>query len=93
MRTYYVATRILFVLVHAASDTEARELGQTALDTLYEERLRRPVSVEIQTVRLATEDEIDLERRDTPKDPRRRTVPASAELVIRSGRELTTEFL
>ena len=93
MRTYYVATRILFVLVPAASDTEARKLGQTALDTLYQERLRRPVSAEIQMVRLATDDEIDLERRDAAKDPRRRTVPAAAELVIRSGGELTTEFL
>ncbi len=93
MRTYYVATRILFVLVPAASDTEARKLGQTALDTLYQERLRRPVSAEILEVRLATDDEIDLEHRDDAKDHRRRTVPAAAELVIRSGGELTTEFL
>lgn len=93
MRTYYVATRILFVLVPAASDTEARKLGQTALDTLYQERLRRPVSAEIQMVRLATDDEINLQHREITKDPCRRTVPASAELVIRSGGELTTEFL
>jgi len=91
-RTYYVATRILFVLVQAADETEARELGQAALNSLYGARLRRPVTTAIQTLRLASEDEIALLRRDQPSG-RRRTVPASAEILMRRGGDLTTEFL
>lgn len=91
-RTYYVATRILVVLVQASDETEARGLGQAALDSLYAKRLRRPVAATIREVRPATDDEIALDRRDQRKG-RRRTVPASAEILIRGGTDLTTEFL
>jgi hypothetical protein len=57
---YYVATRAVFVLVDAASEAEARRLGENALGELYHARLRRKVPVDIRIVRPATPDEIDI---------------------------------
>lgn len=63
MTTYYVATLARYVLVDAAGETQARELGRAALHDLYadlRERLGREVPIEIRIVREATEDEIEL---------------------------------
>jgi hypothetical protein len=63
MTTYLVATLARYVLVDAESESEARRLGQPALDDLYadlRERLGKDVPIEIRTVREATQDEIDL---------------------------------
>lgn len=63
MTTYYVATLARYVLVDAADETQARELGRAALHDLYadlRERLGRDVPIEIRTVREATGDEIEL---------------------------------
>lgn len=63
MKTYYVATLARYVLVEAEDESQARELGQTALHDLYadlRERLGRDVPIEIRTVREAAQDEIEL---------------------------------
>jgi hypothetical protein len=63
MTTFYVATLARYVLVEAANETEARQLGAAALHELYADlraKLGRDVPIEIRTVRLATSDEIDL---------------------------------
>ncbi len=63
MTTFYVATRAFYVLVEAANETEARQLGQPALQKLQADvsaRVRE-LPVEIRVVRPATDDEIELE--------------------------------
>ena len=63
MTTYYVATLACYVLVEARNETQARELGCAALHDLYadlREKLGRKVPIDIQTVRLATDDEMEL---------------------------------
>lgn len=63
MTMYYVATLARYVLVDAATDTEARSLGHAALYDLYEdvrERVGREVPIDIHTVREASADEIEL---------------------------------
>ncbi len=63
MTTYYVATLARYVLVDAADEAEAIAQARPALHELYadlRERLGREVSIEIRTVRPATDDEIDL---------------------------------
>jgi hypothetical protein len=65
MRTYYVATLARYVLVEAENEHHARERGHASLCELYadlRERLGREVPINIQTVRPATEDEIELWR-------------------------------
>lgn len=61
MTTYYVATLACYVLVEANDETEAREKGHAALQTLYAELRQRSTSdevpIEIRTVREADEDE------------------------------------
>ncbi len=64
MTTFYVATRARYVLVEAANETEARRLGQYALQNLrvrYDKALglvAQPVAIQI--VRPATDAEIEL---------------------------------
>ena len=59
MTTYYVATLARYVLVEAASDAEARYRGHDALLELYaKDGAVDDVSINIRTVRPATEDEI-----------------------------------
>jgi hypothetical protein len=63
MTTFFVATLARYVLVDAPYEAAARELGRPALYELYAEtraRLGRDVPIEIQVVRPATTDEIDL---------------------------------
>ena len=63
MNTYLVATLARYVLVDARDETEARELAIPGLHALYadvRQRLGRDVPIEIRTVRLATQDEIEL---------------------------------
>lgn len=65
MTTYYVATLARYVLVDANDETQARELGETALHELYADlhaKLGREVPIHIQTIRPATADEIELWR-------------------------------
>src|SRR4029079_16435849 len=64
MTTYYVATLARYVLVEADSEAQARERGQDALRDLYaeDERASRSGPIRIATVRLATDDEIELMR-------------------------------
>ncbi len=65
MAMYYVATLARYVLVDAAHENDARELGLAALHELYadvRERLGRDVSINITTIRPASSDEIDLWR-------------------------------
>ena len=65
MTTYFVATLARYVLVDADNEFTARERGQAALYDLYadlRERLGREVSINILTVRPATQDEIELWR-------------------------------
>ncbi len=65
MKTYYVATLARYVLVDAADESQARELGQFALHELYADlraKLGREVPINIQTIRPATEDEIQFWR-------------------------------
>jgi hypothetical protein len=59
MTTFYVATRASYVLVDAADETQARQLGQPALAALYRETLGIDVPIQIHTVRLPTSDEIE----------------------------------
>lgn len=63
MKTYYVATLARYVLVDARDETEARSLGRDSLHDLYadlRERFGRNIPIEIQTIRPATDAEIDL---------------------------------
>jgi hypothetical protein len=63
MTAYFVSTLARYVVVNAENETEARELGQVALHALYadlREGLGREVPIEINTVRPATTDEIDM---------------------------------
>ena len=63
MKTFYVATLARYVLVDAADEAEAASLGQDALHALYADlraKHGRDIPIEIQTVRLATDAEIDL---------------------------------
>ena len=65
MTTYFVATMARYVLVKAENEHHARELGHAALHKLYadlREHLGREVPINIQTVRPATDDEIELWR-------------------------------
>ena len=61
IKTYLVATHARYVLVQAADEATARDLGHTSLYDLYADlraRLGREVPVQIHTVRLAADDEI-----------------------------------
>ena len=65
MTTYYVATLARYVLVEAANEADARELGQAALHELYagvRDRLGKEVAIDIRTIRPATSDEIEFWR-------------------------------
>jgi len=57
MTTYLVATIARYVLVEAADETAARELGKVGLQKLYDDPNREIV---IHTIREATESEIQL---------------------------------
>lgn len=57
MTTYYVATLANYVLVDAANETDARELGRAVLA-----ELTGSATPNVQTIRLATGDEIELSR-------------------------------
>lgn len=92
-RTFYVATRILFVLVEAATEAEARSLGQSALDELYRKRLRRSVTANIRTLRLATDAEFSLDDRFRRSLRHRRTVPRFAQLLTQLGGTVRTRYL
>ena len=59
MSTYYVATLASYVLVDAADECEARREGATALSRMNAERGSN-APVHVRTVRLATDDEIEL---------------------------------
>ena len=63
MKTFYVATLARYVLVDAADETEAASLGQDALHALYADlraKHGRDIPIEIRTVHLARDAEIDL---------------------------------
>jgi hypothetical protein len=65
MPIYFVATRARYVLVNADDEVEARRLGEPMLYDLYAEvrrELGRDMPITIHTVRLATPDEIELQR-------------------------------
>ncbi len=55
MTTYYVATLATYVLVDAANELQARELGHAALV-----QLTGNATPHIRTIRHATDDEIEL---------------------------------
>ena len=57
MTTYYVATLATYVLVDAADELEARELGHASLV-----QLTGNATPNIRTIRHATDDEIELGR-------------------------------
>jgi len=57
MTTYYVATLASYVLVEAADKSVARQLGHAALV-----QLTGNATPHIRTIRLATNDEIELSR-------------------------------
>lgn len=57
MFTYYVATLANYVLVNAANEADARELGRAALV-----ELTGNATPNVRTIRLATNDEIELSR-------------------------------
>ncbi len=62
MTTYFIATLARYVLVDAENEDHARELGHAALHELYadlRERLGQDVPINILTIRLATDDEIE----------------------------------
>lgn len=63
---FYVATRAVYVLVEAASEADARRVGEVFLSELYRARLRRVVPVNVQTVRPATDTEIEAARIGSP---------------------------
>jgi len=57
MSTYYVATRIRYVLVEADDENNARNIGDVALHEMHADlgkRLGHEVPFEIRSVRLAT---------------------------------------
>lgn len=63
MKTYYVATLARYVLVDANDETGARSLGYAALHALYADmraKHGRDIPIDIKTIRLATDAEIDL---------------------------------
>jgi hypothetical protein len=65
MTTYYVATLAHNVLVDAASDDEARSLGEVALQELYadlQDGHAADAPINILTVRPATDEEVELQR-------------------------------
>ena len=65
MTTYLVATLARYVLVDAEDEDAARTLGAPKLHALYPDvraKLGRDVPINICTVRLATDDEIELQR-------------------------------
>ena len=92
-QTYYVATRILFVLVEAANESEAREHGQSALDHLYRQRLKRPVTADVRTVRPATEAELALDHGFRRSQRRRRVLPGYTQLLSQVGGRVRTRYL
>jgi hypothetical protein len=57
MTTYYVVTLACYVLVEAANEADARELGRAALV-----ELAGNATPNIRTIRPATDDEIELWR-------------------------------
>lgn len=57
MTTYYVATLATYVLVDAADELQARELGRVALI-----QLTGNATPNIRTIRHATDEEIELSR-------------------------------
>ncbi len=59
MTIYRVATLACYVLVEAENETEARQLGQSALEGRLRDE-RRDAPVVIRTVRPASADEIEL---------------------------------
>ena len=59
--TFYVATRTRYVLIDADTEQEARNEGRVKLQWLYmEEGLPNATSIEIHTLRTATDSEIEL---------------------------------
>lgn len=63
--TYYVATVARYVLVEAANEDEARRLAEPQLYELYAETRRQlgcDTPIQIHTVRLATAEEMKLQR-------------------------------
>ena len=58
MRKYYVATFSRYVIVDATDEATAREAGREALVELYADKPTTPIN--ILTVRLAADDEVDL---------------------------------
>jgi ABC-type dipeptide/oligopeptide/nickel transport system permease component len=65
MSTYFVATVACYVLVDAASEDEARRMAEPQLYEMYAEtrrKLGRDTPIQIHTVRLATAEEIKLQR-------------------------------
>ena len=63
MTMFYVATQARYVLVEAASESEARRLGQPALEELHADlgqQIGRDFPVEIHVVRPATGDETEM---------------------------------
>lgn len=58
MRKYYVATLSRYVIVDATGEATARDAGHAALVELCADRPDMPIN--ILTIRLATEGEVDL---------------------------------
>jgi hypothetical protein len=59
--TFYVATKTRYVLLDAETETEARSEGRVKLQWLYqEEGFDNVSSIEIHTLRTATDSEIEL---------------------------------
>ncbi len=56
MTLYYVATLARYVLVDAADEASARQIGQSALQAEAGDR----AAIQVRTVRPATDDEIEL---------------------------------
>ncbi len=60
---FYVATLARYVLVDAENEIQARQLGRAALHDLYadlREKLGRELPISIQTVRLASDAEMEM---------------------------------
>jgi hypothetical protein len=78
MTTYLVATLARYVLVEAANEDAARELGMPKLFELYADlrtKLGRDVPINICTVRPATDAEIELQRFHDEMVARERSAP------------------
>jgi hypothetical protein len=59
--TFYVATKTRYVLIDADTEQEARNEGRVKLQWLYQEEcLPNASSIEIHTIRIATDSEINL---------------------------------